>query len=345
MNTVLTHLQALCALPGVSGREEAVRTYILDQLGHARAGLEVTTDPLGNVLVKMAGRKRAARRVLLDAHMDEVGLIVTGVTDEGFVRFAPVGGIDPAVLFGKRVLANGHPGVIGGKAVHQCSADEKRTATPCDKLLIDLGADSREAALALVRPGDTVVFDSPWTLLENERVQARALDDRVGCALLLALAADTPAVDLCLSFSVQEEVGLRGAKTAAFTLQPDVAVAIDATTAADIPGGDAENPVCRVGGGPVVSFMDNGTLYDAALYNGIRALAAQRDIPTQTKTRIAGGNDAAAIQRAGTGARVAAISLPCRYIHAPHSVLALEDVRQTAALLDAVLPSLAGGVW
>ncbi len=340
MSTSMTRLKRLCSLDGVSGREEAVREYILDQLAASPAEMKITVDPLGSVIAQVAGRRRAARTVMFAAHMDEVGLIVTGITGEGYLRFAPVGGLDPAVVYGRRVTVNGRPGVIAGRAFHQCSEEERGKAVPLDKLLIDLGARDREEAEKLARPGDTAVFDSGFVKLEGGLIKARALDDRAGCALLLGLVDEAPAYDLTLAFTVQEEVGLRGAKAAAYTAAPDVAVAVDSTTAADIAGVPEEKQVCRVGGGPVVSFMDRCTLYDRPLYKRIRALADRDGIPTQTKTVIAGGNDAGAIHLSRGGVRTAAVSLPCRYIHSPSCVLSKKDLTAAAALLGALAQEL-----
>lgn len=330
---MMTHVKKLCTLEGVSGREDAVRQYILKALDNSPAAPVVHVDPLGNILVQMKGKKRAAKKVLFAAHMDEVGLIVTGITKEGYLRFSTVGGIDTRVLFGKRVKINGRTGIIGGKAIHLCSNDEKKTAVDIEKLLIDIGAQSEEEAEKIAHPGDVAVFDSEFLKLEGGLVKARALDDRAGCALLLELASHVPEIDILLAFTVQEEIGLRGARTAAFQLRPDIAVILDATTAADTAGVPEAKQVCRVGGGPVVSFMDKQTLYDEALYRKILSLAEEHHIPAQSKTMVAGGNDAGAIQRAAGGARVAAVSLPCRYIHSPACVLAKRDMEAALALI------------
>ena len=216
----------------------------------------------------------------------------------------------------------------------------KKAAPTLDKLLIDIGADSREEAEKLVRPGDVAVFDSVFTKLEGGLFKAKALDDRAGCALLLELAGRTPRYDMVLAFTVQEEVGLRGAGAVAYAVQPDIAVVVDATTAADTAGVTSDKQVCRIGGGPVVSFMDKRTLYDKALYDRIRGLADQRKIPNQTKTVIAGGNDAGAIQTQCAGVRVAAVSLPCRYIHSASCVLHKKDVAATRELLQVLADAL-----
>ena len=338
---MMTHLKKLCSLEGVSGREHPVREYILRVLQQSPAELSVRVDPMGNVLAYIKGRERAKHTLLFAAHMDEVGFMITGVTPEGYLRFTTVGGIDPKVVYGRSVRVGGISGVIGGKATHLCSADEKKQVPKPSELLIDIGAASKEEAEALVRPGDTVVFAGEFSRLEGGLVKSRAIDDRAGCALLLDLAEQTQDYDMVLAFTVQEEVGLRGAKTAAFSVQPEIAVVVDATTAADTAGVAADKQVCRVGEGAVISFMDKRTLYDADLYARILEIAKKKNIRAQSKTMVAGGNDAGAIQLAGRGARVAAVSLPCRYLHSPACVVAKRDMEQTLALLQELARQLA----
>ncbi len=335
---MIGYLKDLCLLDGVSGREAPVRDYILAALKTSSAPMEVRVDALGNVLVHLFGKKQKDQTILLAAHMDEVGVIATGVTAEGFVRFATVGGIDKAVLFGHRVRFADTVGVIGGKAIHMCKGDEKEQI-PDGDLLIDIGAADKEEALKRVSPGDTAVFDSDVYEI-GRLLKGRAIDDRFGCAVLLELCKTTPAQDLWIAFTVQEEVGLHGAKTAAFAIDPDISVVIDATTAADTVGVAADKQVCRVGGGAVVSFMDRRTLYDKELYDGILSLAEEKGIPAQPKSMVAGGNDAGAIQTAAHGARVAAISLPCRYIHSPSCMASVEDVQAVYSLVSALVERL-----
>lgn len=337
---MLKHLRELTELSGISGREETVRAYIRRVVEESPATTHMTVDPLGNLLVEVTGAKRPARRLMLEAHMDEVGLIVTGITEEGYLRFATVGGIDDKVLAGQCVLVNGLTGVIGCRAMHLCSKEERAKVPEASAMVIDIGAADRAEAEAHVAPGDAVVFDTAFTAMGDGRFHAKALDDRVGCALLLSLLEQPLPYDLTLVFAVQEEVGLRGATTAAYTVQPDVSVTVEATTASDIGGTPAGREVCFVGRGAVLSFMDGRTLYDKALYDEIMALAAAQHIPVQPKTAVAGGNDAGAIQGAGRGTRVAAISLPCRYIHSPVCVLAEEDVEAARRLVTALAETL-----
>ncbi|MBQ9963866.1 MAG: M28 family peptidase [Clostridia bacterium] len=326
-------IRELCALSGISGQESSVREYIVEHLKNAPAVSDIRTDSLGNCIVTLKGENPAPHRVVFAAHMDEVGGIVTGITDDGYLRFDVVGGINKDALFGKTVYVNGHIGVIGGKAVHLCSGDEKNTVPARSSMRIDIGADSEAEARNVACEGDAVTFSTECFALDDQSVCAKALDDRIGCALLLQLARTVPKCDITFVFTVQEEIGTRGATTAAFALQPEISVVIDSTTASDLLGVAKENHVTTFGCGPVVSFMDRGTLYDHDLYREIRQIATEHDIPTQTKTTVAGGNDSRAFQLTGVGSRVAAVSMPCRYIHSPASVYSQKDAEHTLHLL------------
>ncbi len=330
----------LCSLDGIPGREDAVREFILKRLKNSSAPMDVTVDPMGNVLVHLRGKSAANKTVLFDAHMDEVGFLITHINDDGTLCFDTAGGIDKRVLFGQRVRIGKVNGIIGGKAIHQCSKDEKESVPAISAMTIDIGVASREDAQKLVKIGQGGTFARGLQEWENGVLVGKALDDRVGCALLLSLAEKQPQRDVWLSFSVQEEVGLRGAKVVGEAVRPDIAIAIDATTAADIAGSTDKNCVCRVGHGPVVSFVDGATVYDQELYSLIRSIATEDEIETQTKNRVAGGNNGASLQRSHTGARTAAISLPCRYIHSPTCLGKTSDIEAMEKLLHRLVERL-----
>lgn len=333
-------LMDLCALDGISGRETAVREFILQKLKDGPAPKDITVDAMGNILVHMHGKTAPTKTVLFDAHMDEVGFLITHIHDDGTLSFNTVGGIDKRVLFGQRVRIGNTLGVIGGKAIHQCSKEEKECIPNVDAMAIDIGASSRDDAQKLVKVGQGGTFACGLQEWQDGVLVGKALDDRVGCALLLSLAEKQPTHDVWLSFSVQEEVGLRGAKVVGEAIRPDVAVAIDATTAADIAGSTDKTCVCRAGHGPVVSFADGATLYDQELYQWIRTIADENGIKTQTKNRIAGGNNGGALQRSHVGARTVAISLPCRYIHSPTCFGRFSDVEDMEKLLHLLVKRL-----
>ncbi len=324
-------LTDLCQLDGISGHEEAIGRYILNKLQQSSAPMEISTDKLGNILVHMIGKQPSEKTVLFDAHMDEVGIIITHINEDGTLLFDTVGGIDHAVLFGHRIRFGNCLGVIGGKAIHHCTADEK-TIIP-QTLTIDIGAASAQEAASMISVGQWGTFDAPFCEFGCGFIQGKAIDNRVGCALLLSLAQNQPAHDIWLSFSVQEEIGLRGAKVVGEQIKPNIAIIVDATTAADTIDNNDATCVCKIGQGAVVSFADRATLYDSELYTLIRTIANECNIPIQTKNRIVGGNNAGSIQRSHSGTRVAAISLPCRYIHSPLCVGKWSDIEAMNSLL------------
>ncbi len=329
---LIKRLEELCILDGISGDEGAVREYIIKAI---EGKCEYSVDPLGSIIAFKKGRQAAKHKLLISAHMDEVGLIVTHICSDGSLKFAEVGGIDPRVLFGKRVLVGKerHLGVIGGIALHNLTGKQLEKAADHSDLTIDIGVSTREDAMKLVKPGDSVVFDSEFLLFGEGCVKAKAIDDRAGCAMMIEMINSELEYDTYFTFVVQEEVGLRGAKAAAYSVAPDFAIVLESTTAADIPSSTEEKRVCEVGKGPVVSYMDRHTIYDKELYRLAFDTAAELDIPCQTKTVVAGGNDAGAIHVSRGGVRTAAVSLPCRYLHSPSCVIAEEDMNNSFRLV------------
>ncbi|MBR2731017.1 MAG: M42 family metallopeptidase [Clostridia bacterium] len=339
---MLETIRRLSALPGVSGRESAVRDFLIEQIrGYADSW---ETDPLGNLIVFKKGLAPAKKIVMLDAHMDEVGLIVTSIDSDGFLRFATVGGVDPGVLAGRTVCVGDHGtvGAIGVKPIHLLKKDEEGVVPSVDQLYIDIGASDRAEAAALVRPGDVAWFRGDVTAFGDGMLMGKALDDRVGCAILLQMIRSELPYDCRFTFSVQEEIGLRGAQAAAFTVAPDYAIVVETTTAADISGVAGEKRVCVCGDGAVVSFMDRSTLYDRALFDRAFEVAKAQGIPCQTKTMVAGGNNAGAIHKSRGGVKTLAISVPCRYLHSPSCVMQRSDIDAVARLAAAMAAELAG---
>lgn len=329
-------LRTLCELNGTSGREEAVRNYIISRIN---GKCEYQVDPLGNILAFKKGKNRSKNTVMLSAHMDEVGFIVTYITDDGYLKFDCVGGIDEKVVVGRSVTVGEKqvPGVIGIKAIHLCDSDERDKAPKISQLYIDIGADSRQQAEQYVEIGDAAYFVSPFIRLSDQKVRAKAIDDRFGCAVMLTMLEGELLYDTHFAFLVQEEVGLRGAGAAAYTVKPDYAIVIEATTAADVAFVSGCDRVCRLGEGAVVSFMDRSTVYDRQLYQNAFRLAKENAIAIQTKTAVAGGNDAGAIHKSNGGVKTLTVSLPCRYIHSASSVADIRDMdscRQLIRLLS-----------
>lgn len=331
---MINELEKLCALDGVSGSEDSVRGYIIDRIGD-RA--ETTVDALGNVIAFVKGKRTPKNRVMVSAHMDEVGFIVTYIGADGTVQIAPVGGIDERVVYGRRLRIGDTVAVTGGKAVHNLSADERKKPVPFDKMAVDIGCSSREEAEKLVSLGDAVAFDSEFVRLGNSRVCSKAIDDRAGCAIMLKMIDEGMEYDTFFTFVVQEEIGLRGATCAAYTVQPDIAVVLEATTAADIPEVCGAKRVCELGNGPVISYMDRHTIYDKELYKLAFDTAQDGGIPCQTKTLVAGGNDAGAIHVSRSGVRTCGISLPCRYLHSAGCVIDIHDLENSYRLSKLLL--------
>ena len=333
-------LKELCALDGVSGNEGAVRDHIAARVVPHAA--EMTVDAMGNLLVFVKGQRTPKQTVMLAAHMDEVGIIITGITEEGYLKFDFAGGVDRRVVIGKRVsVGDKHvPGVIALKAVHLQEEGERKKVPAVKSLHVDIGCRSKAEAEKLVSLGDTGAFDGHIVEFGEGFLRAKAIDDRVGCAVMLALIEEGLPVDCRFAFTVQEEVGCRGAAAAAFRLRPEICLVLEGTTAADLPSQKGSEKVCAPGKGPVLPFMDGGSIYDRGLWRQLTALAEEKGIPWQTKTWISGGTDASAIQKTACGARVAAISAAVRYIHSPSCVGCTEDFENMPRLARAYLETL-----
>lgn len=330
-------LKELCNLNGTSGDEGAVRDYIINEI---KDYCEYSIDNLGSVIAFKKGKKTPSKKVMLCAHMDEVGFIITDIDDNGYLSFSTVGGIDSKVIADRVVMINDVKGVIGLKPIHLLSADEQKSAPTVKSMKIDIGAKNKEDALKYVHPGNYAYFCDDYYEFGDGFIKSKALDDRIGCMLLIELIKSDLDYDMYFCFNVQEEVGLRGAMCTSYQVQSDVSVVLEATTAADLCGVTGGDRVCVLGNGPVVSFMDGRTIYDKDLYNLAMNTAEENNIPVQTKTAIAGGNDAGAVQSSGKGSKVLAVSLPCRYIHSAASVVKKSDIEETRKLLNKLLPKL-----
>ena len=338
---MLNLLKELCQLNGVPGWEDQVRDYIRRQAEpYADA---IRTDALGNLLVFKKGAKETGNKLMLAAHMDEVGMIVSQITDDGYLKFQFDGGVDRRVAIGKpvRVGLDGLPGIIGNKAIHLTTAKERKSVPKTDDLYIDIGAGDKAEAEALVQLGDPVFFVSDAVEFGSGMLKAKAIDDRVGCAIMLSLLREELPMDVTFAFTVQEEVGTKGAFGAGFSVHPEIALVLEGTTAADCAGVPEHQKVCWAGKGPVLSIMDGGTIYDRPLFELLRRLAEENRIPWQTKHYIAGGNDARSIQRTREGVRVAAMSAAVRYLHTPSSVASISDMEQMLVLARAFVAAVA----
>ncbi len=329
---MLERLKALCALPGISGHEGPVRAFLKAEL--APLGLESFTDPLGNLYVHRPG---PGPRIMLAAHMDEVGMVVSGIREDGTLAYSQAG-IDARVLAGKRVRIGPHalPGVMGCKAIHLQKEEEFKRAFPHEELYLDIGAKDKTAAEKAVRVGDPVWFDGqPMEL--GDLLCAKALDDRVGCAMLAELLKEEFDCDLYAVFTVQEELGTRGAMAAAAQVAPDLALVLEGTTANDLPGSTPAQAVTRLGQGAAITVLDKRTLALPEMVEALVKTAKAHAIPYQMRQGVKGGTDAGAIHQALRGCPAGGISVPCRYIHSPNSLASPADIRAAYDLARAFL--------
>lgn len=314
---------------GPSGREEQIREVIEGEiLGLAD---EVRVDAMGNLIALKRG-SGGGLRVMLAAHMDEVGVIVTHVDEKGFLRFAPVGGINPLTLLGKQVVfADGTVGVFG---LEKREPEEEKRVPELDKLYLDVGAKNKESVP--VRVGDIACFQRSF-LAQGDRLIAKSFDDRIGCAVLIQVMRDLKASphDVYFVFSVQEEVGLRGAITSTYGLQPDLGISIDVTATGDTP--EARTLAVSLGEGPAVKVKDGGMLAHPAVKNLLVETAEELGIRYQLEVLERGTTDAMAIQVSREGVPAGCLSIPCRYIHTPSEMVDQNDVLNAVKLLVALL--------
>ena len=345
-NAQLKLLEKLCNACAVSGDEGEVRQIVLEELkGYAD---EVKVDAVGNVLVSRtgSGRSTSARagkkrlRVMLSAHMDEVGFMLVADENEGLFRFETVGGLDVRQLPGKAVLVDREhiPGVIGARPIHLTTAEERKQKIPLDALRIDIGPGTSK-----VKPGDRATFATRFQR-SGPALMAKALDNRLGVATLIELVRNAPTqIDLLAAFTVQEEIGLRGAKVAAYAFNPDIGIAVDATPANDLPAWDEEENTAyntKLGRGPAIYIADGSTFSDPRLVRWLAEAGDEAKIPYQFRQPGGGGTDAGAIHKARAGVPSVSVSVPHRYSHTAVSIARLDDWKNTLALLHAALTRL-----
>lgn len=338
---MLETIKKLSLLDGVSGRENAVRDYIINEVSAYADSIE--TDTLGNLIVFKKGKNTPKNKVMLDAHMDEVGLMITYINSDGTLEFDRVGGIDKRVMLGKPVTVgeNKIQGVIGVKATHMVPAAEKLNMP--STMYIDIGADSKEEAEKVVSLGDYVCFNSEFVEFGDGLIKGKALDDRAGCAILIDMIKSELPYDMYFNFAAGEEVGFGIAQTAFYKVQPDYAIVVETTTAADLADVPENKKVCSLGNGGVISFMDRRTIYPKELFDRAFELAEKHGIKAQVKSLVAGGNNAGVIHKTAGGIKTITVSLPCRYLHSPSCVLKKEDIEESAKLIRVLAEEFANG--
>lgn len=337
---MINRLAELTKLDGISGNEKEVRDFIIKNI--AARSLKYYVDNIGNLIVKGKSNGHSSLKVMVAAHMDEVGLMVNYITDDGKLKFSSVGGIDARILPGQhvRVGKDKIPGVIGYKAIHLQDKSERESAVKAKSLYIDIAAKDKENAQEMVDTGDYVAFASEPVFFGNNRIKAKALDDRAGCTVLMELLEEVWPFELYACFTVQEEVGLRGALVAANRVKPDIGIVLEGTTCADVPKVKEHEVSTVMGKGPALSFADRTSLADRELSCHFIKTAEKAGIPYQLKTTVSGGNDAGRIQTSGTGVRTMVVSVPCRYIHSPVSVLDINDLNNMHKLVSRALHTL-----
>ncbi len=337
-------LEKLCQAFGPTSCEYDVADVICKQLEGKYD--EHTVDFIGDHVFRIKGK--TDKKLMLSAHMDEVGLMISGIDEHGYLHFQPVGGFDVKVLCGRKLFVGNYgkekiSGLIASKAIHQQSAEERGKATPIDKMYIDIGATSKEDAEKYVEVGDYAVFDSDFVKFGDGMIKGKAVDDRLGCAILCDVIdyihenKIVPDFDLYFCFTVREEVGRSGALVTANRIRPDMALVLEATAVGDIADTPDHKRVADTGKGPTVSFMDNGTAYLPEMVDFAMGLGEKHNIPCQLKRYVSGGNDAGHIHKSSGGVKTIAVSCPTRYIHSASCVFNSADydsmyrlARQTA---------------
>ena len=335
-------LERLTNAIGVSAFEKEVRNIIINELESTVDNIEI--DVIGNVIVDKKSNK-SPYHIAITAHMDEVGFMVKGIEDSGLIRFVPVGGIDNRILVSKVVLIgeNKIPGVIGAKAIHLQKPDERDKALDYDNLYIDIGSKSKEESEKHVSVVDYICFDSKYIEFGNNMVKAKALDNRVGCNILINILQEDLPVNVTGIFTAQEEVGLRGAEIAANKLQADLVIVLEGTTCSDVGDIEPHFHVTTIGKGPAISIMDRTSIYQNRFIKSIVETAENNNIPWQYRRTSFGGNDAGKFHLANTGTPCISLAVPCRYIHSPISVLSRTDLNNTKKLIKKYIEDISKG--
>jgi len=334
------YLKELTEIRSVPGDETNVRDFIFNKIKDKCD--EIYRDSIGNLIAIKRCNIKNAKKVMVCAHMDEVALIITKITDEGFLKFDTLGSIDTSVMVSKKVLVgNGSLcGVIGAKAIHLQKKSERNKGVEIEELYIDIGAKDKKSAEKYVSIGDFATFDSEYVEFGDGFIKAKALDDRVGCDVMIDLADNQYDFDLYLVFTAQEETGLRGASVAVNRINPDFALVLETTACADTFGSEEKDYSTVSGNGVALSFADMRTYYSKEILKDISDVAKRNNIPYQYKRTISGGNDAGTIHTSCGGVKTIVMSVPTKYIHSPSSVI---NVKDYVAMKDLALKYLQEG--
>jgi putative aminopeptidase FrvX len=345
LNNNLEKLSNAC---GITGRETRVRELMI-QLMKPYVD-EIKVDKLENVIAIKKG-KESAPKIMIAAHMDEVGLMVKTITKDGFLQFSKMGGIDNKILPALKVIVYSRNddqllGIIGFKPLHIQRELERKKIVQHEELFIDIGAESKEDVAKLgVAIGDPIGFDAAYTQLGRDVVIGKAFDDRVGCATMIEVLKlmENHDCTICAVGTVQEEVGLRGAATAAYGIDPDFALVLDVTVAGDVPGVREYDTSAKIGKGPTITISDSGFITHNKILRLLIDTAEQEKIPFQLESGLLGTTDAARISLTRQGVPSGVISIPTRYIHSPMGMINLIDAENSAKLTAATIQKMAKG--
>jgi endoglucanase len=335
------NLEKLSNACGVTGRENEVKDLMIELLKPYAD--EIQVDKMENVIAIKKGNAKAPK-IMLAAHMDEVGLMVKTITKDGFLQFSKMGGIDDRILPAQKVAVYTkkgiYPGIIGSKPPHIQKEEERKKIITYDDLFIDVGAENKEDATSLgISIGDPVAFDIKYVKLGKDAVIGKAFDNRAGCITMietLKLLKQSECT-VCAVGTVQEEVGLRGAATAAFGVDPDLAIALDVTIAGDVPGVREFDTSVKIGKGPALTISDSGLITHPKVLRWLIETAEKEKIPFQIESGLLGSTDAARISITRQGIPSGNVSIATRYIHSPVGMLSLKDIENAAKLTAAAI--------
>jgi len=337
----------LSSLMGVSGYEEDVSNFLLSEIENNGLADKVWVDSLGNVLAIKEG-ENSDKKILLDAHIDEIGFMISHIEKNGFLRFVLIGGWDTRILLGQPIILKSHSGeffhgIIGSKPPHLTTVEERKKQIQTSEMYIDIGiASEKEVETNKISVGTTGTLVSPFVEFPNGMIRGKAFDDRTGCNVILhimKLLKNNPQLKetILFNFAVQEEVGRKGAITGAYSLKPTIAIAIENTTAADVPGIRESEIPAYIGKGPAITIADRALISHPKVNERIFRNGDIENIPYQIKKPRYGRTDAGMIQVSRRGVPSSVISVPCRYIHSPTSLLKLKDIYDTIRLVDVFL--------
>ena len=341
-------LRKICEIPGAPGFEEKIRSYIISQIEDLVD--EYSIDNLGNVVAIRKGG--SSKKVMVAAHMDEISFIVTHVDDDGFVRFTTLGGFDPKTLTSQRVIVHGHKqslvGVMGSKPIHVMTPEERNKPPQIDDYFIDVGMTKEEVA-ELIDVGDPITRERSLIEMGN-CINSKSLDNRISVYVLIETlerlkGQDLP-YDLYATFTVQEEVGLRGAMVSSQHINPDFGIALDVTIAYDVPGAKPHEMITKLGKGAAIKIMDRSVICDQRMVQYLKKTASQHTIPVQLEVLTGGGTDTAGLQRSGRDGSIAgAISIPCRHVHQVIEMAHKDDVESSIQLLSQAIVNMDAFDW